>query len=78
MASEKIKYSDLIEKEAIPRLISELKLVEEAMKDVSKSAKTIVTESVTEVTGNREAPADTSSETGDIVELRKLAGLGAK
>ena len=40
--------------------------------------KTIVTESVTEVTGNREAPADTSSSTGDIVELRKLAGLGVK
>ena len=40
------------------------------------SSKTIVTESVTEVTGNREAPAEVSSETGDIVELRKLAGLG--
>ena len=40
--------------------------------------KTIVTESVTEVTGNREAPAETSSDTGDIVELKKLAGLGVK
>ena len=45
----------------------------------AESNKTIVTESVTEVTGNREAPADnTSSDTGDIVELKKLAGLGVK
>ena len=43
------------------------------------AGKTIVTESVTEVTGNREAPAEaTSSDIGDIVELRKLAGLGVK
>ena len=42
------------------------------------SNKTIVTESVTEVTGNREAPAETSSDNGDIVELKKLAGLGVK
>ena len=44
----------------------------------AESNRTIVTESVTEVTGNREAPAETSSDTGDIVELRKLAGLGVK
>ena len=44
----------------------------------AESRKTIVTESVTEVTGNREAPAETNSGTGDIVELRKLAGLGVK
>ena len=44
----------------------------------AESNKTIVTESVTEVTGNREAPAETSSSNGDIVELKKLAGLGVK
>ena len=44
----------------------------------AETNKTIVTESVTEVTGNREAPAETSSDTGDIVELKKLAGLGVK
>ena len=44
----------------------------------AESNKTIVTESVTEVTGNRETPAETTSEAGDIVELRKLAGLGVK
>jgi hypothetical protein len=44
----------------------------------AETNKTIVTESVTEVTGNREAPAETSSSNGDIVELKKLAGLGVK
>ncbi len=45
----------------------------------AESNKTIVTESVTEVTGNRETPAETtSSDTGEIVELKKLAGLGVK
>ena len=40
----------------------------------AESNRTIVTESVTEVTGNREAPADnTSSDTGDIVELKKTS-----
>jgi hypothetical protein len=43
----------------------------------AESNKTIVTESVTEVTGNRETPSETTeSETGEIVELKKLAGLG--
>ena len=45
MANEKIKYSDLNEKEATPRLISELKLVEDAMDNVAKSAKSIVEQS---------------------------------
>jgi len=44
----------------------------------AESNKTIVTESVTEVTGNRETPAEPSSEAGEIVELKKLAGLGVK
>ena len=39
----------------------------------AESNKTIVTESVTEVTGNREAPAETSSSNGDIVELKKTS-----
>jgi hypothetical protein len=42
----------------------------------AESNKTIVTESVTEVTGNRQSPTEPSSEAGDIVELKKLAGLG--
>ena len=36
------------------------------------SNKTIVTESVTEVTGNRETPSETNTESGEIVELKKL------
>ena len=44
----------------------------------AESNKTIVTESVTEVTGNRETPAESNSESGEIVELKKLAGLGVK
>ena len=47
----------------------------------AESNKTIVTESAdsrTEVTGNRETPAEPSSEAGEIVELKKLAGLGVK
>jgi len=47
----------------------------------AESNKTIVTESTdsrTEVTGNRETPAEPSSEAGEIVELKKLAGLGVK
>ena len=45
MAESKIQYSDLIEAEAIPKLISELKKVEKVMDQIAVSAGKVVAES---------------------------------
>jgi hypothetical protein len=45
MAQQKIQYTDIIEKNALPTLISELERVEKQMEAVAKSAKGIVEES---------------------------------
>jgi hypothetical protein len=42
MAQQKIQYTDIIEKNALPTLISELEKVEKQMEAVAKSAKKLL------------------------------------